>query len=335
MGTKRVQIGKISATEYGLQVSKIEADVTAGLGTADLLFDSRRHRVGIMYGGGNVSSASSAINFKGSKAELAYIPLIQYQENAVGEGEYDNVGGNEEEYFYQSRENFHIFTKTTITPAILSKPSSGGSMLQTGRSSFSACTNLNYRVLRIPCAYGYMTAANFSDVTTSSTKRVIIGKNTNSNHGFSNGSPGYGVFVSRPGKDVTTCSADELILNTDANQSGTSNVSKGMYQALQVRTVNNIPRADFQVTATSSGATVSLVNLYSHLGTVGGVDLGVPTLPTNNATAVGSGGTSGSTSTPNPSISYNATGTQVTFTTSTNQLFSSALMPTFSNLSAF
>ena len=52
-------------------------------------------------------------------------------------------------------------------------------------------------------------------------KRIILGKNINSNHGHSSGTPGFGLYISRPGKDVTTCTADELIFNTD-NGSGTS-----------------------------------------------------------------------------------------------------------------
>jgi hypothetical protein len=51
--------------------------------------------------------------------------------------------------------------------------------------------------------------------------RIILGKNTNSNHGHSSGTPGFGLYISRPGKDVTTCTADELIFNTD-NGTGTS-----------------------------------------------------------------------------------------------------------------
>lgn len=51
--------------------------------------------------------------------------------------------------------------------------------------------------------------------------RLILGQNTNTNHGHSTSSPGYGLYISRPGKDVTTCTADELIMNTD-NGSGTS-----------------------------------------------------------------------------------------------------------------
>ena len=51
--------------------------------------------------------------------------------------------------------------------------------------------------------------------------RIILGKNINSNHGHSSGTPGFGLYISRPGKDVTTCTADELIFNTD-NGSGTS-----------------------------------------------------------------------------------------------------------------
>ncbi len=43
-----------------------------------------------------------------------------------------------------------------------------------------------------------------------------------------------------------TCGKDDLLFSTDSGQTGTNFVSKGMYQAMPVRTVNSVPRADFR-----------------------------------------------------------------------------------------
>ena len=328
MGTERVLLGKISSGVYGLKIAKEGVSVTAGTTPEDLLFDSTIQRVGVMYGGGFESSRNSTLSFNiNSKPTLSYIPLVTYSESAFGEDEVttddtDSSGDGTETFTYSSRVDFHEFTATTITPSEMSgnydetnsNTPGYASTIVSGRSTFPNCTALTYKVLRIPCAYGYM---NNSSLWTGSgsTKRVLVGKNVNSNHGFSTSSPGFGVFVSRPGKDVTTCSADDLLMNTsNSNQTGSSFVSPGTFQALPVRTVAGVPRADFQATATSSGATQAITNVYSHLGTVGGVDLGQPSLPQTSVTS---------------------TGAQATFTSSTSTVFTAALMPTFSNLSAF
>mgnify|MGYP003112378234 FL=1 len=347
---ERVTAGKLADGTFGLQVSKDSVSVTGGVGTEDLVFDSRRHRTGVMYGGGFLSSVSSAITLNiSSKPTLSYIPLVTYQETAVGEEEVntdntDQNGEGEEKFEYCSRVDMHETTPTSFRPCEMAKDytlsgssSSAGykSMIRNGRSTFANCTNLNYKVLRIPLAYGYMNDASLW-TGSGSTKRVLIGKNTNSNHGFSNGSPGFGIFVSRPGKDVTTCSADELILNTsNTNQTGSGFVSAGMFQALAVRTVAGVPRADFTTVSTSSGATQAVTNIYSHLGTVGGVDLGIPALPQSNTTAAASGSGSNQGSTASIGTSFNTSGTEITFTSSTNTVLNVAIMPTFSNLSAF
>ena len=347
---ERVSVGKLADGTFGLQVSKDSVSVTGGVSTEDLVFDSRRHRTGVMYGGGFLSSVSSAITLNiSSKPTLPYIPLVTYQETAVGEDEIetDNQdGGGEGEIIFEycARVDMHETTPTTFRPCEMADSyTTGGSssspgyrsMIRNGRATFANCTNLNYKVLRIPLAYGYMNDASLW-TGSGSTKRVLIGKNTSSNHGFSNASPGFGIFVSRPGKDVTTCSADELIMNTsNTNQTGSGFVSAGMFQALAVRTVAGVPRADFTTVSTSSGATQAITNIYSHLGTVDGVDLGVPSLPQSNTTAAASGSGSSQGSTASIGTSFNTAGTSITFTSSTNTVLNVAIMPTFSNLTAF
>ena len=45
--------------------------------------------------------------------------------------------------------------------------------------------------------------------------RVLIGKNTNSNLGFSGGSPGYGLWVSEDGVNVESATEAQLLYRTD------------------------------------------------------------------------------------------------------------------------
>lgn len=87
--------------------------------------------------------------------------------------------------------------------------------------------------------------------------RLILGKNINSNHGHSAGSPGYGLYISRPGKDVTTCTADELIFNTD-NGTGTSlGRIISMYQLAPIPVVGGGTTTTVTTTV-SAGSTATL-----------------------------------------------------------------------------
>ena len=87
--------------------------------------------------------------------------------------------------------------------------------------------------------------------------RLILGKNINSNHGHSAGSPGYGLYISRPGKDVTTCTADELIFNTD-NGVGTSlGRIISMYQLAPIPVVGGGTTTTVTTTV-SAGSTATL-----------------------------------------------------------------------------
>jgi hypothetical protein len=88
--------------------------------------------------------------------------------------------------------------------------------------------------------------------------RVLLGKNTNTNHGHSGGSPGYGCYISRKADDINvlTCTADELIFNTDKG-SGTR-IDKGIFQ--MVPSSDGRAREIIQVTAGNSGS-VSLTEM--------------------------------------------------------------------------
>ena len=248
-----------SGTEYGLRISKANVDVT-NCRADQMLFDSRFNRTGGIYGGGFQSSitsnSSTGVNFQGSKTALAYTPVIwatedaqdqvdSFEEQGVYSTSDNNIGD------YQERANAYITTKTNFIPAQMYADQSGyGSndyAMQTGRdiingtltgSTAKTCRNLNFRVLKIPNGYGYMNSTYFGDGTSSNTNRVVIGKYTNSNAGYS--SAARGVFVSRKGKNVLNCSDDELIFNTD--QGGATSLTRGLYQTMTVNlndVVNN------------------------------------------------------------------------------------------------
>ena len=84
--------------------------------------------------------------------------------------------------------------------------------------------------------------------------RVLVGKNTNSNHGHSGASPGFGAYISRSGKNVLSCTADELILNTDNGQATSISKVFSMF-ALPPVNANNDVSVSNNVT---TGATVTV-----------------------------------------------------------------------------
>jgi len=341
MSTNRVLVGKIATGVYGLKVAKEGVDVTTAK-TADLLFDSSIHRTGVVYAGGLKSPGTSgnAIDFKVNKAELSYIPLVIYNEDATGQRD-DAIDSDND---WMDRVNFHKFTKTSITPMhmLRSPDASYGTntkAAQTGRNSdYGAnCTNLSFRVVRIPCAYGYMTSANFSGST--STNRVLIGKNVNTNQGYSTSSPGRGIYVSRPGKDVKTCSSDDLIFATDTGKTSTDFIAKGLYQAMPVAYSNNVPTAVAQVTAVSSTATISVTNFYGSLSGSFANPV-TPGASTSGTASAGSGNATGGSGSSTPSIStsigsFSGGVTPISFTASTSTVLNFSVLPTFSSLDIF
>lgn len=272
---------------FGVQVSKKNTDVNT-VGTRNMLFDSRIRRRGVLYGGGFQSSLSSALNFTTGKAALGYIPLILTSEDKQGEvGDFQG-GSYSTEGHYMDNRSFFEFTATTIQPKSMIDGLSGsvpgpGDVISS-RTSYTgnACTNLDFKVLRIPCAYGYMTSAYFAHPETTDTsegslpgtstrlpngnKRAIIGKLTNSN--LSSGTL-RGMSVSRPGKDITTCDKDDIILGTDTGVIADS--YRGDRQALAtnysaVVSSSAIPVATAVATvnaAVSQTASFSIFNPYT------------------------------------------------------------------------
>ena len=180
----RVLLGKLPDGSFGLKVSKKTKDVTsASIATSDLLFDSRLNRTGQIYAGANNvnfdgqsgnPTAHGGKNFltavSPNKADLGYIPLVLRTEKNMGERE-DN---NQNEYFIDQVSSWET-TSSTFTPITgnadhLSSEGDGDienftqSAPSLGRSaniSNDEAENVSFFVLRIPCAYGYMTTSNF------------------------------------------------------------------------------------------------------------------------------------------------------------------------------
>lgn len=100
--------------------------------------------------------------------------------------------------------------------------------------------------------------------------RILLGKNTNSNHGFSSSSPGYGLYVSRSSNhDVLTCTQDQLSFNTSATNTGNaaSYIDVGLFQVMPASTnadgtVEAV--AEINITAGST-ITFNFSNLYASI----------------------------------------------------------------------
>ena len=159
----RILAGNRSTGGYGLYVSKAGSNVLT-CDRKELLFDSSQKRAGEVYAGGTQSSLStSGQNFltTGSKSSLGYIPLVIHTEDKYGEKDINSGDEN----FYESNTALMETTLNTITPKSMegsvSSTTNALSSPISGRDSSSACTNLRFMVLKIPCAYGYMTSANF------------------------------------------------------------------------------------------------------------------------------------------------------------------------------
>lgn len=171
----RVVLGKLPDGNFGLLVSKPTQNVLT-TASKNLLFDSRLNRTGQVYAGANniASIGSSGDNFltTNSKSSLGYIPLVIVSEK--NKGERFQLGGDE---FFVDNVSIWKTTTSTFTPAeARANPDDGGTLdndtpadgrtYQAGTSgspptSFLNALNVSYFVLRIPCAYGYMTTSNF------------------------------------------------------------------------------------------------------------------------------------------------------------------------------
>ncbi len=165
----RVLLGNRSTGGYGLYVSKEGADVTS-CAKKDLLFDSTSFRSGMVYAGAkNLTLNDSADNFltTGSKPSLGYIPLVISVEKNMGERfEYDgseSVDIDEISLWKTTTSTYTPCTARTLDGASSTAyggPANGRNYDQISSTNENAI-NVSYFVLRIPCAYGYMTSTYF------------------------------------------------------------------------------------------------------------------------------------------------------------------------------
>ena len=164
MATNRVLVGNRSPGGYGLYVSKANSNVLT-CDRKELLFDSSQKRAGEVYAGGSQSSISGSGSQSylstGSKTSLGYIPLVIWTEDKRGERCF--AQGDDEE-LWRLRQDMIETTSSTIAPKSLGEGIDSESSMTSGifnRHSADACTNIKFMVFKIPCAYGYMTSANF------------------------------------------------------------------------------------------------------------------------------------------------------------------------------
>lgn len=266
---------------YGLKIAKQNVNAETA-GPKDTLFDSRIRRRGVIYAGGTQGSLAADLDFKGTtnaKDTLNYIPLVISSETKSGQG--SSVAGSGTAFEFSTENGYgqqFAYKENTIRPI--------GTYLYTlgpqtdtninARESDNTCTNLRFKVTRIPCAYGYMTDALFEGIDTTATdrglvgggrlekdkKRVISGKFTNTTAGYSNVG---GIFISRQGKDVDTCGIDDIIMGVD---NGIVNVAmRGESQELASNYSSVLTGSTPQITIESSAtanttATLSFFNPY-------------------------------------------------------------------------
>ena len=164
MATNRVLAGNRSTGGYGLYVSKANSNVLT-CDRKELLFDSSQKRAGEVYAGGNqgtIGTGGQNIYTTGSKDNLGYIPLVIHTESIKGEKEwvYNVMYGP---WWWTDEIALIKTTLTTITGSAMScddledMDAAGDDGIGAARS----ISDIRWLALKIPCAYGYMTSANF------------------------------------------------------------------------------------------------------------------------------------------------------------------------------
>lgn len=152
--------------------------------------------------------------------------------------------------------------------------------------------------------------------------RLLLGKNTNTNHGHSTSSPGFGLYVAREGKDVLNCTADELIFNTDNGSTGTLTRVRGLFQLAPIDSNNNSTSTTTVTSGSTATIDLSSINFNFGLGLFG---FGSTVLHTNSTDSTGDFYNFGSTTN---SITLTNSGTS----TISAQVFA---IPRYSSLALF
>ena len=169
----RILIGNRATGGYGMYVSKPGSDVLT-CAPKDLLFDSRQGvGSGLVYAfGGPMTLNSAGQNFltTNSKDALGYIPLVVYAEKMKSGWNFSYAAGYQAREYYQTTIELIKTTSSTIYPAkfvagtgpvVGRRTSSNDPPNGYGYGNSQACVDLSFNVLKMPCAYGYMTSAYF------------------------------------------------------------------------------------------------------------------------------------------------------------------------------
>ena len=172
----RVLLGNRSTGGQGLYVSK-EGQNVLTCAKKELLFDSTATRSGLVYAGAkglNLSTTPDNFLTTGSKGNLGYIPLVVFTEKNIGErGQYSSSSDTDQ--YIDNISQWETTTSTvcpieaqadaqegTDTVSSMDHPNPAlGRTYENFNTSEEEAVNCAYFVLRIPCAYGYMTSANF------------------------------------------------------------------------------------------------------------------------------------------------------------------------------
>jgi len=96
----------------------------------------------------------------GNKTSLGYIPLVVFSERNKGELDIDDGDAS---YWFQER-SFFKTTTSHFVPATMTVDNDGpndGRNYDNTANSVEDARNVSFFVLRIPCAYGYMTSTYF------------------------------------------------------------------------------------------------------------------------------------------------------------------------------
>lgn len=137
---------RVSISVDGIKISQIGDNVLSP--SEPLLFDSTSKRSGMVYAGGNASSASSSgVFWSSTKGTLGYIPLIIGTDDNAGSKEVYTNNDTVEEYY----EGGDLIESTTTHAYPRDIDTHGGTR---------SATNLKIMVMRIPMQYGNMNTAS-------------------------------------------------------------------------------------------------------------------------------------------------------------------------------
>ena len=159
---ERILLGKDNAGTFCLKVSRKGDEVRSP--NNPLLFDSSKSGwSGQVYSGGNANSTTS-INWSATKGQMSIgganvVPLIVAVDSQ--RGRYRVLGaaahGGTDTRNVSNASTFQS-TATTLEPVQFAAKNPSTSIVSESMGQGRTSTNLKFFVLKMPCAYGYMTS---------------------------------------------------------------------------------------------------------------------------------------------------------------------------------